>query len=233
MTSTVRRAAGFALVGTLALVVPLATAIRSPALSTVAATGPFVLVAALALTVVDPGSRLFDLFARPGDYEDGKLHGLAAFSLAAAGLALFAVQFGMPAWVFVGTVFVLAFGNLGQRLVATVRSDQFVATAAFVVAGFAAGLVGHVVGARLQTVAVELPSSCSWRRPGRWWPRCCAPSCSSATTRSFYSPSGSCCGCCSCLTRRSRHSESPSRWSSRRCLATSPTRWTRRRCPAC
>ena len=157
MTSTVRRAAGFALVGTLALVVPIATAIRSPALSTVAATGPFVLVAALALTVVDPDSRLFDLFARPGDYEDGKLHGLAAFSLAAAGLALFAVQFGMPAWVFVGTVFVVAFGNLGQRLVATVRSDQFVATAAFIVAGFLAGLAGHAVGARLQAVSVTLP----------------------------------------------------------------------------
>ena len=85
MTGTVRRAGAFAAVGTLAVVVPAATGFRSLELVTVAAIAPFVLVAALGVTVIDQNSRLFDLFARPGDYEDGKLYGLAAFSLAAAG----------------------------------------------------------------------------------------------------------------------------------------------------
>jgi len=157
VTSTVRRAGAFAAVGTLAFVVPLALGLRSPVLATVAATGPFVAVAALAMTVIDQGSRLFDLFARPGDHEDGKLYGLAAFSLAAAGLALLAVQFGLPVWVFVGTVLVVAYGNLGQRLVATVRSNEIVTTAAFVVSGFLAGIAGQAIAASIQGLTVPLP----------------------------------------------------------------------------
>ncbi|WP_423999640.1 DUF92 domain-containing protein [Haloarcula salina] len=158
MTSTVRRAGGFAAVGTLAFVVPAATGVRSLDLATVAAVAPFVAVAAVAVSAVDQGSSWFDLFARPGDYEDGKLYGLAAFALAAAGLALLAVRFGLPVPVFVGVVVLVAYGNLGQRLAYTVRTDEFVATAGFVVVGFVAGVAGQVAGTRIQA-AVGAPGA--------------------------------------------------------------------------
>ncbi|MBX0294786.1 DUF92 domain-containing protein [Haloarcula nitratireducens] len=155
MPSTVRRAGAFAAVGTLAFAVPVATGLDSPALATVAATGPFALVALLAMTVVDQGTALFELFARPGDYEDGKLYGLAAFALAAAGLALLAVQFGLPVRVFVGTVVLVSYGNLGQRLAHRVHSDEVVAAAGFVVVGFVAGVVAQLGAARIQGVAID------------------------------------------------------------------------------
>jgi len=157
VTSTVRRAGAFAAVATLAFAAPVATTVRSPAVATVVACGPFVVVAALAAFVVDRESPLFDLFARPGDYEDGTLYGLAAFSLAAAGLALLAVQFGLPTWAFVGTVMVVAVGNLGQRLAASVHGDEVIATASFVVAGFVASVAGQVVAVRIIGVAPGVP----------------------------------------------------------------------------
>ncbi|MFB6222831.1 MAG: TIGR00297 family protein [Haloarcula sp.] len=151
MTGTVRRAGAFAAVGTLAVAVPAATGFRSLELATVAAIAPFVLVAALGVTVIGQDSRLFDLFARPGDYEDGKLYGLAAFSLAAAGLALLAVRFNLPAPVFVGVVAIVAYGNFGQRVAYTIRSDEVVATAGFIIVGFVAGVAGQVLGTWIQT----------------------------------------------------------------------------------
>ncbi|WP_276272597.1 DUF92 domain-containing protein [Haloarcula litorea] len=154
MTSTVRRAGAFAAVATLAFAAPVATGIDSAALATVAATGPFALVALLAVTVVDQDSVLFELFARPGDYEDGKLYGLAAFSLAAAGLALLAVRFDLPVWVFVGVVVLVAYGNLGQRVAVRIKSDEVVGAAGFVVTGFATGVAAQLGAARIQSVAV-------------------------------------------------------------------------------
>ncbi|WP_254271920.1 DUF92 domain-containing protein [Haloarcula marina] len=154
MTSTVRRAGAFAVVGTLAFLVPLATGLDSPALATVAATGPFVLVAVLAMTAIDQGSALFELFARPGDYEDGKLYGLTAFSLAAAGLALIAVQFELPVWVFVGTVLLVAYGNLGQRLARQVNTDEVFGAAGFVVVGFLASAAGQLGAAAIQGLSI-------------------------------------------------------------------------------
>ena len=66
VTSTVRRAAAFAVVGLLSVTVPLAEGLEDPALATVVAAGPYLLVALLALTVLSEGP-LFELFARPGD----------------------------------------------------------------------------------------------------------------------------------------------------------------------
>ena len=154
MTSTVRRAGAFAAVGTLAFVAPLATRIDSPALATVAAAAPFMLVALGAMFAIGPDSPLFDVFARPGDYEDGQLYGLAAFSLAAAGLAFLAVRFDLPIWVFVGTVVSVSYGNFGQRLAASYNSDEVVATAGFVVTGFATGVGAILLAARLLPTAV-------------------------------------------------------------------------------
>ncbi|KAB1193392.1 DUF92 domain-containing protein [Haloferax sp. MBLA0076] len=135
MTSTLRRAGGFAVVGTLALAAPSLGA---------AAFAPFAAVALLAAFVIDDGP-LFELFARPGDREDGRLNGLAGFSLAATGLALLATvpRERMPLTVFVATVLILAYGNLGARLVDTRFDDEFLHSAGFVAAGILAGTVGQ------------------------------------------------------------------------------------------
>ena len=156
MASTVRRALAFALVGTLALSVPALGQLREPAYATVAATAPFLLVAVFALTV-DTSNPLFELFARHGDRRDGTLYGLAGFSLAAAGLAIFTVEFGMPDHIFVGTVLLVGYGNLGGQLVRAVRSEPIVATAGFVLAGFIAAAVGQVLTAWIAGRTPALP----------------------------------------------------------------------------
>jgi len=156
VTSTVRRAGAFALVGTLSLAVPPIASMTSRALATVAAPGPFLLVAALALYVVDEGP-IFELFARPGDRRDGRLYGLAGFALAAAALALLSVRFSLPLPVFVGTVLLLSWGNLGGHLVRSLRDEPILATAGFVVAGFFAGSAGQYAAALLTETALEWP----------------------------------------------------------------------------
>jgi uncharacterized protein (TIGR00297 family) len=149
VTDPLRRAGGFAAVGTLALAAPVLG--RAAAL-------PFALVAVAAAFVVDEGP-LFDLFARPGDEREGRLSGLAGFALAAAGLGVLTAFPGatatMPVAVYVASVLVLAYGNLGERLVERVVDDPFVTTAGFVAAGFAAGVAGQTAVA----VAADLPLS--------------------------------------------------------------------------
>jgi uncharacterized protein (TIGR00297 family) len=143
VTSTVRRASAFALVGSLALAVPVFTTIDEPAYATVAAAGPFLAVAAFALTV-GADTAAFELFARPGDRRDGKLYGLAGFSLAAAGLAILTVEFGMPDHVYVATVLLVAVGNLGDQVAQRWTTERALTTAGFVAGGFLAAVVGQV-----------------------------------------------------------------------------------------
>jgi len=154
VTSTVRRAAAFAVVGLLSVTVPLAEGLEDPALATVVAAGPYLLVALLALTVLSEGP-LFELFARPGDHRPRTLYGLAGFSLAAAGLAILAVEFGLPATVYVATVLLLSVGNLGGELVRAVRNDPAIVTAGFVAAAFVGGTAGAVGTAQLLGGAVR------------------------------------------------------------------------------
>ena len=156
MTATVRRAGGFAAVGLLSLSVPSVAAATRPALATVLGPAPFVVVAALALYVVDEGP-LFELFARPGDRRDGRLYGLAGFALAAAGLALLALRVGLPMPVFVGTVLLLSWGNLGGHAVRAVRDEPILATAGFVVVGSIAGAAGQFA-----TTVVPPGTSLAW-----------------------------------------------------------------------
>ncbi|SDM51472.1 TIGR00297 family protein [Halogranum gelatinilyticum] len=147
MTSTLRRAGGFAAVGTLSLAAPILGA---------AAAVPFAVIAALAAFVVDDGP-LFELFARPGDYEDRRLNGLAGFSLAATGLALLATVLTdpMPVSLFVTAVLVLAYGNLGERFVGDYSDDPFIGTLGFTVVGFLAGTVGQVATASVTTTSID------------------------------------------------------------------------------
>jgi uncharacterized protein (TIGR00297 family) len=166
VTTTVRRAGAFALVGTGGLLVPAVSRatpqlvaavagrvpftdrLTSQAVATVAGTLPFIAIAVLALYVIDEGF-VFELFARPGDREDGRLYGLAGFSLAIAGLALLAMQFALPMTVFSTAVFILSYGNLAEHLVRAWRPEPAVATAGFVAGGSVLGF-----GAGLATVAL-------------------------------------------------------------------------------
>ncbi|HET7324362.1 MAG TPA: DUF92 domain-containing protein, partial [Halococcus sp.] len=135
MMQTVRRAGAFALVGLLSLAAPVLG-------STAAA--PFVVVAALAAFVIEEGP-LFDLFARPGDYEEHTLYGLAGFALAAAGLALFVPLFDMPSFVFVTSVLLLSGGNFTEEVASTWWSRPLVGPVAFVFGGTLAGVAGLLV----------------------------------------------------------------------------------------
>ncbi|MFB6101890.1 MAG: TIGR00297 family protein [Haloplanus sp.] len=137
MTSTLRRAGGFAAVGTLAL--------AAPELGRAAA-APFAVVALLAAFVVDEGP-VFDLFARPQDRRDGRLNGLAGFALAATGLAVLATapRESMPIGVFVAAVLVVAYGNVGARAVERVDTDPARTVAGFSVAAFLAAVAGQLI----------------------------------------------------------------------------------------
>ena len=131
MRQQLRRAGGFAVVATLAL--------AAPALGPAAA-APFAAVALLAAFVVDDG-WLFELFARPADRKQRRLNGLAGFALAATGLAVLTAlpEAPMPVPVFAAAVCTLAYGRLGRQFVRASTSDEFLTTAAFVVAGFLGG----------------------------------------------------------------------------------------------
>ncbi|WP_410766653.1 DUF92 domain-containing protein [Haloferax sp. DFSO60] len=149
MTSTLRRAGGFAGVGTLAL--------AAPSLGS-AAFVPFAAVALLAAFVIDDGP-LFELFARPGDRKDGRLNGLAGFALAATGLALLATipRVKLPMSLFVASVLMLAYGNLGAKLVGERSTDDFLTTAGFVAGAFLAGTFGQVAVASISDTILLLP----------------------------------------------------------------------------
>jgi uncharacterized protein (TIGR00297 family) len=138
VTGNVRRAAAFAVVGGLSLLAPVVAGRVSTTVLTAVTTVPFVAVAVGALYLVD-GGRLFDLFARPGDYEERRLYGLAGFAMAAAGLGLLATAFGLPVGVFVASVLLLAVGSLAQAAARGAGAGPFPATAAFTGGAFLAG----------------------------------------------------------------------------------------------
>ena len=148
MTDRLRRAGGFALVASLALAAPT----LGPAIVV-----PFGLIALVAAVAIDSGP-VFELFARPGDWEDGRLNGLAGFSLAAAALALLSTmpRTPLPVGVFVATILVLAFGNLGKEAVGSQTSQPFFIVAGFVAVGFLAGIAGQYL------VALQLGQPVSW-----------------------------------------------------------------------
>lgn len=155
MTTPVRRAVAFALVGCLTLVGPWILRVEEPAVATVAAIGPFLLVAAVALAS-SPGSVIFELFARPPDRRNGHLYGLAVFSLAAAVLATLTVGFGMPSYVYVGTVLLLVFGNVTAQAVRRYRYEQVRTVAGFVAGGFVAAVVGQLLAVRLSSETLQI-----------------------------------------------------------------------------
>ncbi|MFQ3475634.1 DUF92 domain-containing protein [Halonotius sp. F2-221B] len=148
MTSRIRRAGAFALVALLSLGAPLLGA---------ATAVPFAAIGVAAAVLIDDGP-LFELFARPGDRQDGRLNGLAGFGFAAAGLALLLAlpQAALPAEIFVVALLVLGFGNLGTEAVRTRSSNPFFAVAGFVAGGVPAAIAGQAV------VAVAVNEAIAW-----------------------------------------------------------------------
>ncbi|MFB6172374.1 MAG: TIGR00297 family protein [Haloarculaceae archaeon] len=144
----ISRAAAFAAVGTIALLVPALVGRLAPPLLTAAAIAPFLLLAGLSIYVVGQG-RLFDLFARPGDYEEGRLYGLAGYALSIAGLALLTTRFGLPIGVFLGSVLLLAYGNLAQQVARSLTSAPVLPVVAFTVVGALAAVAGTLVASQL------------------------------------------------------------------------------------
>jgi uncharacterized protein (TIGR00297 family) len=155
VTGNVRRAGAFAAVGALSLLLPAVAGSAGPTVEAIVATAPFVGVAAAALYLVD-GGRTFELFARPGDYEEGRLYGLAGFAMAAAGLGLLATGFGLPTAVFVASVLLLSVGNLAQAAARDAGAGPFLGTGAFAAGGFAAGLASFVGVSALLDSSVDL-----------------------------------------------------------------------------
>lgn len=157
MSSTVRRAVGFAFVGSLALLVPVL--VEWGGFSSVVASVPIVSIlgrtetmavlisvpflAVTLLSLVTSHGPLFELFAFPGDYKEGRLYGLASFCLAATGLTVVSLQFGMPLAVFMASILLLVYGNLAEKLVLERTRDSFVLVAVFVTAAFFAGVLAQ------------------------------------------------------------------------------------------
>lgn len=128
MTRSTRRAAAFAAVSTLALAAPL--------LGRVAA-APFAVLALVAVTVTD--GPVFDLFARPGDRQAGRLTGLAGFAFAATALGVVTVA-DLPVAAFAASVVLAGYGNLAVELVRTRADEPLVRVSAFAVGGGLAAL---------------------------------------------------------------------------------------------
>jgi len=115
---------------------------------------PFLLVAGAAAFVVDEGP-VFELFARPADRREGRLYGLAGFSLAAAVLAFLATApmtdprytMGLPA--FAASVLSVTVGNLGAQTVRETQPEPFLVSSGFTVAAFLAAAVAQLFVATL------------------------------------------------------------------------------------
>ncbi|AWB27287.1 DUF92 domain-containing protein [Halococcoides cellulosivorans] len=143
MTSPVRRASAFAVVGSLVVPVVALGAILPQAALPFASAAPFLVISGIALFSVDDG-LLFELFARPGDRRDRRLYGLAGFSLAIGGLTLLVTHLGMPVVAFLVAVLVVSIGPVGAQ--ATHGSgDSELTTAAFVVGGASGAVLGSAI----------------------------------------------------------------------------------------
>ncbi|SER18247.1 TIGR00297 family protein [Natrinema salaciae] len=123
----------FAVLCTLSLAVPL----FGPRVAAVLASG--VLLGAYVVT----DGPLFDLLAYPGDYEDSRLYGLITFVLAGVALGLMATATSMPVAVFVGTLLLVGYGNLGEQLVRLRTEQSVVRLATFCLAGIVAAVAGQ------------------------------------------------------------------------------------------
>ncbi|MDZ5809901.1 DUF92 domain-containing protein [Halorubrum sp. AD140] len=145
MIRRLRRASTFAAVAALAALAPTLGD---------AAVVPFLAVAGLAFFGIRDG-EWFETLALPGDREEERLYGLVAFSVAAAGLALFASlpRAPLPYEAFAAAALAVGGGRLGREAVAGRSTEEFPLVAGYVAAGALAALAGQVA-VRLQTEAL-------------------------------------------------------------------------------
>ncbi|MFB6104758.1 MAG: TIGR00297 family protein [Halobacteriaceae archaeon] len=148
MPRSLRRAAVFAAVATLAVAAPLLGRVTPV---------PFAVLGVAALAVRD--GVVFELLARPGDRQAGRLHGFVAYAFAIAGLGVVTV-FGLPIPVFVATVVLVGYGNLGAELVRFYAADPLSRVTAFAsVGGVAAVAAQYVVATVAGTTAPPFPEA--------------------------------------------------------------------------
>ncbi|MFB6137156.1 MAG: TIGR00297 family protein [Halobacteriaceae archaeon] len=140
MTTSLRRAVAFAAVATLA--------VAGPTLGP-ATVLPFGLVAVLAFATT--GGVVFEFFATPADRHVGRLVGLASFSLGIAALALLTAAMDLPVVVFVGTVLLVGYGEVGAQVATRVRSAPVVGVTGFLAAAVVAGVAGQLTAGWLAT----------------------------------------------------------------------------------
>jgi len=145
---SLRRALAFALVATLSLSAPLLGR---------AAAVPFAAVAALGAVVTD--GWLFGVFSTARDRREGRLRTLVSFALSAAGVGLLVPVFGVPVGVFVASVLVVGYGDLGRRLVLQVRENRTLSMVGFVVVAGVAAFAGQVAVAGLTGGAANHPQA--------------------------------------------------------------------------
>lgn len=131
MPRSLRRAVVFAGVATLALAAPLLGR---------AAPAPFAVVGVAALAVRD--GVVFELLARPGDRQAGRLNGFAGYAFAIAGLGVVTL-FGLPVPVFVATVLLVGYGNLAAEVTRFYTGDPLPRVAAFATVGGLAALAAQ------------------------------------------------------------------------------------------
>ena len=127
----------------------------TPALGAAAA-APFLLVAGGLFFGVRDGPW-FEALALPGDREDRRLYGVVAFSLAIAGLAIFASIPGepLPYVAFTAAALAVGAGRLGRVLVGRRTDGEFSLVAGYLVVGAIAALAGQVVVlAQVGTVSI-------------------------------------------------------------------------------
>ena len=146
MQRSVRRAAAFAAVGTLALPAPLV----EPLIVAV----PFALIAVVGRLV--SSGPVFELFARPQDRVEGQLRSLVAFSLVATGLALLASLTGLPEGVFVASLLLVAYGNLTETVICERRDTPLRRALGFGGGGAIAAAGGQLIGPALVGQPVDV-----------------------------------------------------------------------------
>ncbi|MFO8114035.1 MAG: DUF92 domain-containing protein [Halorubrum sp.] len=136
MIRRLRRASTFAAVAALAALAPTLGD---------AAVVPFLAVAGLAFFGIRDG-EWFETLALPGDREEERLYGFVAFSIAAAGLALFASlpRVPLPYEAFAAAALAVGGGRLGREIVGRSTTDEFPLVAGYLGLGALAALAGQV-----------------------------------------------------------------------------------------
>ena len=156
MTAEIERAIGYLFVGSLTLSAPLLDGRADTTIAALGTIAPFALVALVAFVSTD--GPVFELFARNGDREGGRLYSLASFALAVMALSVLFVALGLPLSAFVAAVFILTAGNLAQRLVQRKISAPAIGASVFAAFGALAGTVAVVVSGQLGSVVPPTPT---------------------------------------------------------------------------